>query len=138
MTPLSPAEMVIGKSVPALAIGLAEGAVFVGVATLGYGVAFVGDLASLALAGVAFLLGVVGIGLAISTIAATQQQALFGGFLFIVPAVILSGFAAPIEKRRSRSSPCPGPRCCCGVSRTRARSTAPHPNRSTRAERPIS
>lgn len=57
---------------------------------------FLGDLGLFALATAVFLLAVVGIGLAISALAATQQQALFGGFLFVVPRVILSDFATPI------------------------------------------
>ena len=85
VTPLGAPELLIGES-----------AVFAGVATLGYGVPFLGDLGLFALATAVFLLAVVGIGLAISALAATQQQALFGGFLFVVPAVILSGFATPI------------------------------------------
>lgn len=97
VTPLGAPELVIGKTAPALVIGLAESAVFAAVATLGYGVPLAGDLALLALATAVFLLAVVGIGLAISALAATQQQALFGGFLFVVPAVILSGFATPVE-----------------------------------------
>jgi ABC-2 type transport system permease protein len=43
-----------------------------------------------------FLLSSIGVGLMISSLAVTQQQGLLGGFLFMVPAVILSGFATPI------------------------------------------
>jgi ABC-2 type transport system permease protein len=43
-----------------------------------------------------FLLSAIGVGLMISSIAVTQQQGLLGAFLFLVPAVILSGFATPI------------------------------------------
>jgi ABC-2 type transport system permease protein len=44
-----------------------------------------------------FVLSGVGVGLMISSLALTQQQAMLGAFLFMVPAVILSGFATPIE-----------------------------------------
>jgi len=44
-----------------------------------------------------FLLSTVGLGLMISSLAVTQQQGLLGAFLFLVPSVILSGFATPIE-----------------------------------------
>lgn len=44
-----------------------------------------------------YLLSAIGVGLMISSLAVTQQQGLFGAFLFIVPAVILLGFATPIE-----------------------------------------
>ena len=43
-----------------------------------------------------FLLAAIGIGLMISSLAVTQQQGMLGAFLFLVPAVILSGFATPI------------------------------------------
>ena len=45
----------------------------------------------------AFIFAVIGVGLMISSISQTQQQAILGVFLFVVPAVILSGFATPIE-----------------------------------------
>lgn len=56
----------------------------------------IGSLAALYLGVVLFVLSVIGIGLMISSLSVTQQQGLLGTFLFIVPAVILSGFATPI------------------------------------------
>lgn len=96
ITPLRPWEILVGKTLPALLIGMAEGGIFVAAAVLGYGVPFRGSLALLFLSLAVFLLSVIGVGLMVSTLSRTQQQALFGGFLFIVPAIILSGFATPI------------------------------------------
>ncbi len=55
-----------------------------------------GGLGALYLGMGLFIVSAVGLGLMISSIAVTQQQALLGAFLFLVPAVILSGFATPI------------------------------------------
>ncbi len=96
VTPLRPVELIVGKIVPGLVIGLAESVVIILVAVHAYGVPLVGDLWLLYLGLVVFLLSVIGVGLMISSLSRTQQQALLGSFLFIVPTVILSGFATPI------------------------------------------
>ena len=95
--PFRPAEILIGKSVPPLLIGLAEGGVIVLVAVFWFGVPFRGGLVPLFAGLFLYVLAVIGIGLMVSSIARTQQQAILGAFLFIVPAVILSGFATPID-----------------------------------------
>lgn len=96
VTPLRPAEILVGKALPAIMIGLIEASVIVAVAVTWFRVPFEGSLALLYLALFLFILAVVGIGLMISAMAQTQQQGILGAFLFIVPAVILSGFATPI------------------------------------------
>jgi len=55
-----------------------------------------GDLGLLYAGLLLFMLSTVGIGLMISSLCTTQQQALLGAFLYIVPSIILSGFATPI------------------------------------------
>jgi len=97
VTPLRPVEILIGKTVPGLLIGLAQGAIILAATRFWYGVPMTGSLVLLVFALVVFLTSVIGIGLAVSSIARTQQQALFGAFLVNVPMVILSGFATPIE-----------------------------------------
>lgn len=97
VTPLRPYEILLGKTVPALVIGLAEGAVIAGLAVGPYGLPFAGDPWLLLAGTVVFLLSIIGVGLAVSAVSRTQQQALFGAFLFNVPVVILSGFATPID-----------------------------------------
>lgn len=96
VTPFRPFEILIGKSVPALVIGLAEGTVIIAVGVLWFGVPLRGDLPLLYAGLILYLLAVVGVGLMISAICRTQQQAILGAFLFVMPAVILSGFATPI------------------------------------------
>ncbi|MBU4566012.1 MAG: ABC transporter permease [Desulfarculus sp.] len=96
VTPLHPAEILIGKALPGIIIGLAEGSLIVFLTVNLFGVPMLGGLGALYLGMGLFIVSAVGLGLMISSIAVTQQQALLGAFLFLVPAVILSGFATPI------------------------------------------
>lgn len=96
VTPLQPLEILIGKAAPALVIGVAEGSLIVAVGILWFGIPFRGDVGLLYAGLSVYVLSVIGVGLMISSICRTQQQAILGAFLFIVPAVILSGFATPI------------------------------------------
>ncbi len=97
VTPLRPAEILIGKSIPGILIGLIEGTIILLVAVFWFEVPLRGSLGALYLGMFLFLLSAVGIGLMISSLAVTQQQGILGAFLFLVPAVILSGFATPIS-----------------------------------------
>jgi ABC-2 type transport system permease protein len=96
VTPLRPIQILIGKSLAPLLIGIAEGTVIVLVAVLWFGIPLLGSLALLYLGMALFLLAVIGVGLMISSLVRTQQQAILGAFLFLVPTIILSGFATPI------------------------------------------
>jgi len=96
VTPLRPGEILIGKTVPGLVIGIVQATVILLVATLWFKVPFLGSLPAFYAGLALFLLSGVGAGLLISSLSATQQQGLLGAFLFMVPAVILSGFATPI------------------------------------------
>lgn len=96
VTPLRPAEILLGKALPGFLIGIGEGTAILLVATLWFHVPLLGSLAVLYTGLALFLLSGVGMGLLISSLAVTQQQGLLGAFLFMVPAVILSGFATPI------------------------------------------
>jgi ABC-2 type transport system permease protein len=97
VTPLRPVEILIGKSVPGIIIGLLQGSLIILIAVEGFGVPLRGSIGALYLGMGLFLLSAVGVGLMISSLAVTQQQGLLGAFLFLVPAVILSGFATPID-----------------------------------------
>jgi ABC-2 type transport system permease protein len=97
VTPLTPTQVMIGKTVPALIIGLAEGTVILLAAVYVFSIPFTGSLALLYLSLLVFLFAVIGMGLFISALVETQQQAILGAFLFMVPSVILSGFATPVE-----------------------------------------
>jgi len=96
VTPLRPGEILLGKTVPGFVIGIVQATVILLVATLWFEVPFLGSLAAFYAGLALFLLSAVGAGLLISALSATQQQGLLGAFLFMVPAVILSGFATPI------------------------------------------
>ena len=96
VTPLGAAEILLGKAIPGVLIGGFEGGVTAMLAVYWFHVPFTGSVLALGLGMLLFLLAAVGVGLSISSVARTQQQALLGVFLFMVPAVILSGFATPI------------------------------------------
>ncbi len=97
VTPLRPLEILIGKSMPGLIIGLLESSALIFLATWWFGVPLRGSLLSLYTGILLFSLSAIGIGLMISSMATTLQQALLGAFMFLVPSVILSGFATPIS-----------------------------------------
>jgi ABC-2 type transport system permease protein len=96
VTPLRPWEILVGKAAPAFAIGLTEASLVILIGHFWFGVPLVGALLALYVGIVLFILAAIGIGLTISSLVATLQQAVLGAFLFMVPAVILSGFATPI------------------------------------------
>ncbi|MEJ2590440.1 MAG: ABC transporter permease [Candidatus Thiodiazotropha sp.] len=96
VTPLRPLEILIGKAMPAFLIGMIEASLVVMIGHYWFEVPLIGDLSTLYAGIVLFILAAIGIGLMISSLAETLQQAVLGAFLFLVPAVILSGFATPI------------------------------------------
>ena len=97
VTPMTPFEVLVGKSLPGLVIGALEGTFIITLIVLWFHVPLRGSIPALYLGLFIFLLSAIGIGLMISSLSVTQQQGLMGAFLFMVPAVILSGFATPIE-----------------------------------------
>ncbi|MEZ5592809.1 MAG: ABC transporter permease [Gammaproteobacteria bacterium] len=96
VTPLRPVEILLGKALPGVLIGLLEATAIILITVYWFEVPLRGSLAVLYLGIALFLLSAIGVGLMISSFAVTQQQGLLGGFLFLVPAIILSGFATPI------------------------------------------
>jgi ABC-2 type transport system permease protein len=96
VTPMRPYEILLGKSFPGVLIGFIEGSFIMFMAVVWFEVPLRGSIGALYIGMFLFLLSAVGIGLMISSFALTQQQGMLGAFLFLVPAVILSGFATPI------------------------------------------
>ena len=96
VTPFRPAEILVGKSLPGFIIGFFEATVIILIATLWFQIPLRGNIATLYFGLFCFLLSTVGMGLMISSLAVTQQQGLLGAFLFLVPSILLSGFATPI------------------------------------------
>lgn len=97
VTPIRPAEFILGKTLPFFLIGLLDVSLIAVVGTLWFQVPFRGQISVLVIGAVLFLLCMLGVGLLISTVSATQQQALVTSFFFIMPAVTFSGFGFPIN-----------------------------------------
>jgi ABC-2 type transport system permease protein len=97
VSPLTSFEILLGKMVPGVVIGMLEGTFLMFVGTLLYKVPFTGSVLLFFLSQFIFVISISGVGLFISSLSATQQQAMLGTFVFMIPAVLLSGFATPIE-----------------------------------------
>ena len=97
VSPIRPAELIFGKTVPFFVIGLGEVALIVAVARLWFQVPFVGNPLVLLLGSSLFLLSTLALGLLISTLCTTQQQAFSMNFFILNPFFILSGFSFPIS-----------------------------------------
>ena len=97
VSPMQPLEIMAGKSIPALILGLIEATIFILVTVFIFRIPFHGSVPFLYLSLTVFITAMIGIGLSISSIAVTQQQALLGIMTIMIPATLLSGYAAPIE-----------------------------------------
>ncbi len=97
VSPASRLEIIVGKCVPALLVGTLLASVMIGAGVYVYRIPFTGSIALLYGALVLFMLSVVGVGLMISSVSRTQQQAILGAFAAGVPLVVLSGFATPVD-----------------------------------------
>jgi ABC-2 type transport system permease protein len=96
VTPITPVEFIVGKTVPFALVGLADMCLVAGVGVFWFEVPIRGSFSLLFLATGVYLLTTLGIGLFISTVSQTQQQAMMSSFFFFFPAMLLSGFAFPI------------------------------------------
>lgn len=97
VSPLRPVEFMLGKTVPVLSVGLFHLAVCTSLALFWFGVPLRGTVWALLLAALLFLLAGLALGLLMSTVSRTQQEAFMLLILFFLPAVILSGFLSPVE-----------------------------------------
>ena len=97
VTPIRPHQLIAGKLVPFVLIGLVDATFVILVARGWFGIPFRGSVALLYALSLAFMLNTLGIGLFISTISRTQQQAMFTTVFFIMPMMLLGGFVFPIE-----------------------------------------
>lgn len=96
VSPLTPVELILGKTLPVVAIALIDLALVVAVSLLWFDIPFRGSAVALLVASAVYIVAALGIGLFISTVSSTQQEAFMGMFLFFLPTVILSGFMYPI------------------------------------------
>ena len=97
VSPLRTSEIILGKLTPPMIIGLFNITLYILAAVFFFEVPLRGSLLFLYGGAIFYLAAVVGVGLFISAMAMTQQQAILGAFLFMVPAMLLSGFATPID-----------------------------------------
>ncbi|MFZ0692772.1 MAG: ABC transporter permease, partial [Alphaproteobacteria bacterium] len=96
VSPIRPSEFILGKTLPFFIVGMAEVALVAVFGTLWFDIPFVGNPLILLLGTALFLLSTLGLGLLISTVCKTEQQAFASNFFVINPMFTLSGFAFPI------------------------------------------
>ncbi len=97
VSPLTPLEIVVAKSVPAFVVGTALACMMIAACAWVFRIPFEGSLALLLLSVTLFILSMVGIGLMLSSVCNTQQQAILGAFAVGYPLIMISGFATPVE-----------------------------------------
>jgi ABC-2 type transport system permease protein len=98
VTPLRRWELIVGKLLPYALIGMVDVFLVVGVTVFWFEIPLRGSLALLFVLSLVYLLSTLGIGLFVSTVTATQQQAMMtAAFFFLMPMMFLSGFVFPIE-----------------------------------------
>jgi len=97
VSPLTPEMIMVGKAVPAIVVGFFQATLILIAAVCIYHIPFRGHLVLLYVAMFFYSLALVGVGLFISSVSKTQQQAFLGAFVFMVPAILLSGYTAPVE-----------------------------------------
>jgi ABC-2 type transport system permease protein len=97
VTPIRRWEFILGKTLPFFLIGCFDATMISLIGTLWFGVPLRGKVAVLAFGLMTYMLAALGLGLFLSTISATQQQAMIAAFFFIMPMITLSGFGNPIS-----------------------------------------
>ncbi|AYC18650.1 Inner membrane transport permease YbhR [Dickeya dianthicola] len=97
VSPLSTGQIFVGKAVPALIVATIQASIVLAAGILAYRIPFSGSLLLFYLCILVYGLSLVGFGLLISTLCSTQQQAFIGVFVFVMPAILLSGYVSPVE-----------------------------------------
>jgi ABC-2 type transport system permease protein len=101
VTPFRPYEIMAGKALPSMAIGTIQATSVLLVAQLWFHIPFAGSYLTLYTGLLLFLLAAIGIGLLVSSVAATMQQALLYSMLLIIPFSLLSGLSTPLSNMPS-------------------------------------
>jgi pyoluteorin transport system permease protein len=96
VTPLRSGEIMVGKAVPSIIIGLAQSTFVLLLALFWFRIPFAGSLLTLYVGLLVYMVASVGIGLAISALSANMQQAMLYAFVLLMPLMLLSGLATPI------------------------------------------
>jgi ABC-2 type transport system permease protein len=97
VSPATPVEIALGKLLPPLVVASVQATLYLLIVTLLYGVPFRGNLLVFYAAVLTFAEACAGVGLFISSLVHTQQQAFLGAFAVLLPFALLSGFATPVE-----------------------------------------
>jgi ABC-2 type transport system permease protein len=97
VTPFRPPEIMAGKALPSMLVGLIQSAVILAVAQLWFRIPFAGSFVTLFAGVTLFLLATVGVGLFISSLVANMQQALLASFVLVMPFTLLSGLLTPLS-----------------------------------------
>jgi len=97
VTPLTPMQILVGKAVPAILIGLIQSTIILLVIRFWFGIPMAGSIISLYLGLLTFTVAAVGIGLSISALSLTMQQAMLYAFLLLMPLMLLSGLLTPVR-----------------------------------------
>ncbi|UJR54120.1 ABC transporter permease [Dickeya zeae] len=97
VSPLSTGQIFVGKAVPALIVATVQASIVLAAGILAYRIPFSGSLLLFYLSMLVYGLSLVGFGLLISALCSTQQQAFIGVFVFVMPAILLSGYVSPVE-----------------------------------------
>ncbi len=97
VSPLIPFEILVGKIVPGIIVGMLEGLLLFAAGVFLFKVPFTGSFPLFVISLLVFISAIGGVGLFLSALCSTQQQAMLGTFVVMVPSVMLSGFATPIE-----------------------------------------
>ena len=97
VTPFRPSEIMVGKAVPPMLVGVGQATLILLVGQLWFQIPFAGKFLTLYIGLTFFLIAAIGIGLLLSSIAATMQQAMLYSFMIVMPFALLSGLTTPIE-----------------------------------------
>lgn len=97
VTPLRPLEVMAGKAIPSIVVGLAQASIVLVAALYWFQVPFVGNMGTLYAALLLFLTASVSVGVLVSTLSHSMQQALMGCFVVVMPFALLSGLATPVS-----------------------------------------
>ncbi len=97
VSPLQPIEIMIGKAVPGLIIGVMVATSISVIVTQVFGIPLTGSIFVLYAGLIVFCLAIIGVALFISSLASTQQQAMLGAMVYMMPAMMLSGFTSPVQ-----------------------------------------
>ncbi len=96
VTPIRPAEIMAGKALPSMFVGITQATSVLLVAQLWFGIPFAGSFVTLYAGLAMFLLAAVGMGLLVSSVVATMQQAMLFAFVLVMPFALLSGLTTPV------------------------------------------